>query len=102
MDRTIAIRCLSLYLPVVVAFALAYLRPGGRRLLGACLVAMAWVLTSLLAVQLCNLRAGWWTFHAQGGLFRGMPVDLFLGWAVLWGAIPILAFRRVRVAWVVA
>ncbi len=102
MDRTIAIRCLSLYLPVVMAFALAYSRPGGRRLLGACLVAVAWVLTSLLAVQLCNLRAGWWTFHAQGGLIRGMPVDLFLGWAVLWGAIPILAFRRVSVAWVVA
>jgi protein-S-isoprenylcysteine O-methyltransferase Ste14 len=102
VDRTTAIRCLSLYLPVVVAAILAYLRPGGRRLLGACLVAVAWAPPSLLALQLCNLRAGWWLFHAQGGLFRGMPVDLFLGWAVLWGAIPILAFRRVSVAWVVA
>ena len=102
MDRSTAIRCLSLYLPVIVAAVLAYLRPGGRRLLGACLVACAWVLPSLLALQLCNLRAGWWTFHALGGLLRGMPVDLLLGWAVLWGAIPILAFRRVSVPWVVA
>jgi protein-S-isoprenylcysteine O-methyltransferase Ste14 len=101
MDRTTAIRCLSLYLPAMAAAVLAYLRPGGRKLLAACLVGMAWTLPSLLVIQLINLRFCWWQFHAQGGLFRGMPVDLWLGWAVVWGAIPILALRRIGIFWVV-
>jgi protein-S-isoprenylcysteine O-methyltransferase Ste14 len=102
MDRSTVIRCLSLYLPAMAAAVLAYLRPGGRRLGAACLVGMAWTLPSLLAVQLINLRFSWWQFHAQGGLFRGLPIDLWLGWAVLWGAIPILALGRTRIFWVVA
>jgi protein-S-isoprenylcysteine O-methyltransferase Ste14 len=102
MDRATAIRTMALYVPVVVAFIVAYLRPGGRRLLAACLVGIAWVLPYLLVVQLLNLHFRWWRFHAQGGLLRGMPVDLFLGWAVLWGAIPILVFRRISVSFVVA
>jgi protein-S-isoprenylcysteine O-methyltransferase Ste14 len=97
MDRATAIRAMALYVPIVVAFVLAYLRPGGRRLLAACLVGIAWVLPSLLAVQLLNLRLDWWQFHAQGGLLRDMPLDLLFGWAVLWGAIPLLAFRDVRI-----
>ncbi len=92
---------MALYVPVVVAFFLAYLWPGGRRLLAACLVGIAWVLPSLLAVQLLNIHFLWWQFHVQGGLFRGIPLDLLLGWAVLWGVIPTAAFRRVRISWVV-
>lgn len=38
--------------------------------------------------------AGWWTFAAVDGAYRGFPVDLWLGWAVLWGPIPVL-LRRV-------
>ena len=102
MNRAIAIRCLSLYLPAVAALLLAFFRRGGRQLLGGTLLGMAWAFVSLVALQLLNLRAGWWQFNAQGGLFRGMPVDLLLGWTVMWGAIPILAFRRMNVAAVVA
>jgi protein-S-isoprenylcysteine O-methyltransferase Ste14 len=87
---------------MTAAAILAYRRPGGPRLLGACLVGMAWSLPGLLALQLLNLHFRWWQFAVQGGLLRGMPVDLLLGWTVWWGAIPILAFRRVRIPWVVA
>ncbi|MDR7279790.1 protein-S-isoprenylcysteine O-methyltransferase Ste14/predicted DCC family thiol-disulfide oxidoreductase YuxK [Catenuloplanes atrovinosus] len=38
--------------------------------------------------------AGWWSFAPVDGAFHGMPVDLWLGWAALWGALPVL-FRRV-------
>ncbi len=101
MDRSTAIRLLSLYLPVVVAVLIAQLRPKPPRLFPAALVGFAWSLPSLLALQLMNVRYGWWLFHAEGGMFRGMPVDLLLGWAVLWGLIPILAFPRLPWPWVV-
>jgi protein-S-isoprenylcysteine O-methyltransferase Ste14 len=61
-----------------------------------------WTLPSLLAIQLLNLHFGWWQFNAQGGLFRGMPIDLYLGWAVLWGVLPILAFHETRLTWMAA
>ncbi|HUI39158.1 MAG TPA: methyltransferase [Candidatus Nitrosotalea sp.] len=100
MDRVTAIRWLSLYLPAVAVIVLGYLRPGGRRLFGATLVGVAWTLPSLLGLQSANLHFGWWTFHARGGLIRGMPVDLWLGWTVLWGAVPTLAVRRLKIVWV--
>jgi protein-S-isoprenylcysteine O-methyltransferase Ste14 len=100
MGRVAAIRFMGLYVPVIAAFLLAFLRPKRERILPAALLGFVWTLPSLLAVQLLNLHFGWWHFNAQGGLFRGMPVDLYLGWAVLWGILPILTFHNTRITWV--
>jgi protein-S-isoprenylcysteine O-methyltransferase Ste14 len=44
------------------------------------------------------MRLGWWSFDAEGGLLAGVPVDLLLAWAVLWGAIPALALPSAPIA----
>src|SRR5262249_30614911 len=54
-------------------------------------LASAWALASLLAMNLLAVCAGWWRFEADGGVLLGVPVDLWLGWALLWGVIPLLA-----------
>jgi protein-S-isoprenylcysteine O-methyltransferase Ste14 len=95
--RITAIRFLGLYLPIGAAFVFAFARPRMPRMFAATLLGFIWTLPSLLAVQLLNLQFEWWHFHAQGGLFRGMPLDLYLGWAVLWGMVPVLAFRRISI-----
>ncbi|MFE3448287.1 methyltransferase family protein [Nonomuraea sp. NPDC059194] len=59
-----------------------------ERRIAAALLATGWNLLVLAAVNL----AGWWSFHAEGGVVAGIPVDLLLGWALLWGALPALAF----------
>ena len=102
MDRSFTIRALGLYLPILIAFVLVMLKPRSPRIFAAALVGFLWTLPGLLAIQLLNLRFEWWRFHAVGGLWRGMPFDLYLGWALLWGAAPILAFRRMRVCWAIA
>lgn len=102
MDRTFAVRTLGLYLPAAAAFLLAYIAPKQRRLFAAALVGFLWTLPALLALQLVNLRLGWWTFHAEGGLLREMPVDLYLGWALLWGVVPVLALRKTNLAQAIA
>ena len=102
MGRVAAIRLVGFYAPVLAAFPPIFLRPRRKRLFPAALLGFLWVLPGLLAVQLLNLRFGWWQFHAQGALFRQMPIDLYLGWAVLWGIVPILVFRKTRIEWVVA
>lgn len=97
-----AVRAMGLYAPAAAAFLLAYIRPRSARLFPAVLVGFLWTLPSLLTLQLLNLHFAWWTFQAEGGLFSGMPVDLYLGWAVLWGVVPVLSFRATNIVWVSA
>jgi protein-S-isoprenylcysteine O-methyltransferase Ste14 len=103
IDRALAIRALGLYLPTLLATLLGWhrLKTQTPRQIAAVLAGVCWCLPSLLALQLLNLRFGWWTFHAHGGMIRGMPADLLLGWTVLWGAVPILGLPRLK-AWTAA
>lgn len=77
-------------------------RVSPRRLLAALLLASAWCAPALLVVHVAATRAGYWTFHATQGLFAGMPVDLYLGWIVLWGIVPVLAFPVLPLPLVIA
>jgi protein-S-isoprenylcysteine O-methyltransferase Ste14 len=96
IDRALLVRAAALYGPVLLAAGLGSRRRLERRHSGALLLSFLWCLPSLLVVQLLNLHFGWWSFHAGGGLLRSMPADLYLGWAVLWGVLPELAFSRQR------
>jgi protein-S-isoprenylcysteine O-methyltransferase Ste14 len=40
-------------------------------------------------------RLGWWRFATVDGSLAGLPVDAWLGWAALWGAVPVLVRRYV-------
>src|SRR2546422_3442408 len=84
----------ALLIPLGLTLGLLAKRRPDRRLAAAALLASAWALPSSLALDLLAAHLGWWTFEARGGLFLGSPVDLWLGWALFWGAVPILAFPR--------
>jgi protein-S-isoprenylcysteine O-methyltransferase Ste14 len=91
------VRAVSLYLPILLILALAlHRRPRRERVAGA-LLAAAWNIPALLAVNLIAVRAGWWSFDAHTATVAGIPADLWLGWALLWGAVPILATNRLLV-----
>jgi protein-S-isoprenylcysteine O-methyltransferase Ste14 len=101
-DRYLLVRAASLYLAVMLtAVACLWRRPGHRAVVAAGL-ALAWNVPAILALQVLAMRAGWWDFDARGGLLLGMPVDLFLAWAWLWGVVPALVFRTQPIAAVVA
>ena len=102
IDRVVLIRAAMLYVPTVLTGVVALYRAPQPRLFAAALVSFFWTLPSLLALQILNLRFQWWTFHVAGGLFRYMPLDLYLGWAVLWSILPILLFRRTAIPIVAA
>ncbi|MCI0352182.1 MAG: hypothetical protein L0Z53_22410 [Acidobacteriales bacterium] len=102
MNRVLLIRAASLYLPIAAALLVAAIRRPRQRQALAMLLSFLWCLCALLAVQLINLRFGFWTYGVSSGLFRGMPVDLYLGWAVLWGILPVLAFPRLQLWAVIA
>src|SRR5579863_9545384 len=87
-------RAASLYLPIAVTALLWWhRRPASSERAGLVLAAL-WNVVALAALQAAARAAGWWRFGAHGGLLLGMPVDLYLGWVLLWGAIPLLAAPR--------
>lgn len=95
------VRAASLYLPILLILALTlHRRPDRQRFAGA-LLATAWNIPALLAINLIAVRAGWWSFDAHTATVTGIPSDLWLGWALLWGAVPILATNRPLVVGVV-
>jgi protein-S-isoprenylcysteine O-methyltransferase Ste14 len=87
------VRGTALYLPIALVVALVVHRRLDRRLTAAALLATAWNLPALLAVNLIGVRAGWWTFDVTAATIAGVPADLWIGWALLWGAVPLLAVR---------
>ncbi|MGI8333982.1 methyltransferase family protein [Actinomadura scrupuli] len=88
------VRGVGLFGPVLVAAAILRHRPPGQREIAALILGVGWNVTALAGVNALALRAGWWSFAAEGGVVAGVPVDLLLGWAVLWGGLGVLALRR--------
>ena len=68
-------------------------RPGLRERTGI-LFAFLWNTVGLLATNAVAIQVGWWSFDAEGGLFLGVPVDLLLGWSLLWTCLGTLALPR--------
>ena len=91
LDPYLLVRAAALYLALTATVLLwLWRRPGPRAAAGA-LLACCWNVPAVLALHLAAAHAGWWWFDADGGLFMGMPVDLYLAWLLLWGASPSLA-----------
>jgi protein-S-isoprenylcysteine O-methyltransferase Ste14 len=90
-DPYLLVRAASVYVAVMsTAVVWIWRRPTAAAIGGAAL-ASAWNLPMLLALHLAAVHFGWWHFEAQGGLLLGMPVDLYLSWVWLWGAVLALA-----------
>jgi protein-S-isoprenylcysteine O-methyltransferase Ste14 len=88
-------RAAALYFPLVAALIAGLLNGARPRQFAACLLSVLWVAPALLLVQLLNQREHWWSFApGSAAEFRGMPLELFLGWMVLWGVLPQVALRR--------
>lgn len=94
MDHLFALRAASLYVPVSLATLLWWLRRPSLRERAGILVASVWNASALLALSEIAQKMGWWHFEAQHALFFGIPMEFYLGWIVLWAALPQLAFPR--------
>lgn len=102
MDRLTLALAVSLYAPIVLTIALWSWRPPPARARTGILFACTWCWAALMGVNALAMRAEWWTFAPTGlGLF-GVPIEMQIGWALLWGAIPALAAPRARMSVVVA
>jgi len=91
-DRYLLVRAASLYITVMATGAVwLWRRPTGRAV-AAAVLASFWNVPVVLALHLAAVHVGWWHFDARGGLLLGMPVELYLSWVWLWGAVLALGF----------
>ncbi|MDF2771476.1 MAG: phospholipid methyltransferase [Geminicoccaceae bacterium] len=93
MDRVTLIRLAALYLPLTLTGLIWLWAPPTPRERAAAFLATAWNAAALLALHVLALAGGWWSFGVDEATLTGFPVDLYLGWAVLWGALPALLSR---------
>lgn len=89
------VRGLALFAPLFAVILAAALRPPPPARIAAAILASAWAATVLPVVGLVAVQQGWWSFAADGGTVAGLPVDLLLGWVLLWGTLPALTAGRV-------
>jgi protein-S-isoprenylcysteine O-methyltransferase Ste14 len=92
----------ALYGPMAAALLVGLVRGRRPRVFAGCLLSVLWVATSLLVLQRLNEMAEWWRFADGGAVFGGMPLELYVGWVVLWGVVPQLGFARLGLVWVAA
>lgn len=98
MDRAEWQRAGALYLPLVAVAMAGLLKGRQPRQFAGCLLSTLWTLPALVVLQILNLHAGWWSFAAGSAVtWRGMPLELMVGWLVLWGIGPQLMLPRVGV-----
>jgi protein-S-isoprenylcysteine O-methyltransferase Ste14 len=101
-DGYLLVRAGSLYVTVTLTVVLwVWRRPSPRAVAGAMLASL-WNVPVVLALHLAAGYFGWWQFDARGGLFLGMPVELYLAWAWLWGAVFAFAFPSLALGAVMA
>ena len=83
-------RNLVLAVPLLLVIAVATRAYVSRDLgprVPAAFLAGLWVWVAVLVVE---LGTGWWSFDPAPTSMAGMPMEISLGWALLWGAVPVL------------
>ena len=79
--------------PALAALALvAVLEPRPREATSA-MVGFLWQLPALLALNMLAAELGWWTFNTPANQLASVPIDVWIGWALWWGPVAVLANR---------
>ena len=76
-DRYLLVRAASLYISVIATGVIWMWRRPTTRIVAGAVLAFFWNLPIVLALHLAAAHFGWWRFDARGGLFLGMPVELY-------------------------
>ncbi|MGG5260177.1 methyltransferase [Phycicoccus avicenniae] len=94
-----ALRNLTLLVPVLAVVGAAVLRHGRGDLRPRVPAAVLATLLAWVGVLAVEAAGAWWIFAPAPTTVLGMPVETSLGWALVWGALPVLAGGRPVLWW---
>ena len=103
MEELLALQRAAFLIGPALAAALLLLlsKPRPREAVGA-MVAFLWQLPALLLLHLLATHFGWWSFAGQRNMLVGLPIDLWIGWAIWWGPVAFFANRWIGVPAIIA
>ena len=93
------LRPLLVAVPALLVTVLARRYRLQPRMLVAALFSLLFLCGTLPVLHLLAEWLGWWHAHTTLLVLLGLPADLWLGWALLWGPVVFLAFPRVPSWW---
>src|SRR6266581_8854732 len=96
------LRAVTLYVPLAGLGAVWLWRRPGHRARTGVFLALVWNVPTVLGLQVLASFFNWWHFAPGGGDLLGLPIDVYLGWLVLWGGLPAIALPRLPLPWLVA
>jgi protein-S-isoprenylcysteine O-methyltransferase Ste14 len=76
-------------------------RPQPREAVGA-MVAFLWQLPALLLLHLLASHFHWWSFAGERNMIAGLPIDVWIGWAIWWGPVAVFLNRWLSLPMIVA
>src|ERR1700744_4464926 len=80
-------------IPTLMAMGLLILVRSTPRQATAAMLAGLWQLPARLLLNLAAQRLGWWRFQTDAASVLGLPIDLWIGWAIWWGPVAVLVCR---------
>jgi len=95
-------RTLLLFVPLLLTTLLFLWHRPSSRVATAGLFSFLWQLPALLLLQILATHFGWWNFTTDSNLLLGMPVDVWIGWALWWGPVLLLAAPKINLFFVMA
>ncbi|NIR57291.1 MAG: hypothetical protein GWN88_23035 [Nitrospinaceae bacterium] len=90
------IRLMSVLIPLTLAWLLICMQRVTLRHLTGIYLAVLWCFLTLLFLNPLIIQSGGWSFPLSQMTFHQTPVDLVIGWAMVWGAIPHLSRTRLN------
>lgn len=87
-QQIIGLRVVCLLGPVILAYLLLCFRTITYRQLSGIYLSILWCFLMLLFLNPVILHWGGWEYKVSAFTFMRIPMDLLIGWAVLWGAVP--------------
>lgn len=90
----------ALFLGPLAACAILVRRDGhDRRTLVGCLFAFLYGLGLIFGTHILAAAMGWWRYGGQTLMLQGIPADIWIGGALLFGPVLFLAFPRANPLW---
>ncbi|MEO4047647.1 hypothetical protein AAFN46_11215 [Pseudomonas sp. CAU 1711] len=86
-------RALLLLMPCVATVLLWLMRPPTARVATGLMVAFLWNLPALLILNVLAMELGWWRFAPGASQLLGVPIDVWIGWALWWGPVAVMLVR---------
>jgi protein-S-isoprenylcysteine O-methyltransferase Ste14 len=80
--------------PTALAMLLLICVRSSPRQATAAMLGGLWQIPMLLLLNLVAQRLGWWQFRTDAASVLGLPIDLWIGWAIWWGPIAVLISRQ--------